>query len=174
MKSAVEIEFVYLFVRFEDSLDGSVSKVIDGGETYFSTESEKKWDLVDKEYVRGHGHVAMKFEKVGWYLDKIPCHMSGFDACGLSFESCNVLTPYLVGSDEVFDRHWAVLNLVALEYPFEIFNRRVSKGGIQSPCLLCAFDLSLGKTHLLSEMVLMLNVKSTSVGSKSGVRSCAF
>jgi hypothetical protein len=59
MKSAVEIELVYLFVRFEYSLDCSVGKVIDGGKTYFSTESKKKWDLVDKEYVRGHGYFAM-------------------------------------------------------------------------------------------------------------------
>ena len=63
--------------------------------------------------------------------------------CGLSFEGCYVLAPYIVGSGDVLYRHWAVLNLVALDDPLEVFDRRVTKRGIQSSGLLCAFYLSL-------------------------------
>ena len=48
-----------------------------------------------------------------------------------------------MGSGDVLYRHWAVLNLVALDDPLEVFDRRVTKRGIQSSGLLCAFYLSL-------------------------------
>jgi hypothetical protein len=64
-------------------------------------------------------------------------------ACGLSFEGCYVLAPYLVGSDDVLYRHWAVLDLIALDDPLEIFSRGVTKHGIQSSGLLCDLNLSL-------------------------------
>jgi hypothetical protein len=73
-------------------------------------------------------------------------------ACGLSFEGCYVLAPYLVvgSSDDVLYRHWAVLDLIALDSnPLEIFNRGVTKRGIHSSGLLCAFNLSLCESLLV-------------------------
>jgi hypothetical protein len=70
--------------------------------------------------------------------------------CGLSFEGCYVLAPYIVGSGDILYRYWAVLNLVALDDPLEVFDRRVTKRGIvQSSDLLCAFYLSLRESFFV-------------------------
>ena len=149
MEAPVEIELVYLVMGLVNSLDCSVSEMVHGCEAYLSTVGQKEWYLVDKEYVCRESHVVMEFEQVLGNLDKVPCHMSGLTSCGLSFEGCDVLSPYLMGSDDVLYGHWAVLDLVALDNPLEIFDRRVSKRGIQSSCLLCAFELSLGEAQLV-------------------------
>ena len=91
----------------------------------------------------------MEFEKVLGNFDKVPGHMSWLTSCGLSVEGCGVLSPYLMGSDDVLYHHWAVLDLVALDYPLEVFDRWVSKHGLQSSGLLGAFHLSRGKSHFV-------------------------
>ncbi len=53
-----------------------------------------------------------------------------------------------MGRDDVLDGHWAVLNLVALDDPLEVFNTGVAERGIQSSGLLCAFYLSLSESRL--------------------------
>jgi hypothetical protein len=75
--------------------------------------------------------------------------MSRFVTRGFSFEGCNVFAPYLMGCDYVLYSYWAVLDLFALDYPFEVLDGRVSKGSIQSSCELSTFQLSFAECFLV-------------------------
>ena len=54
-----------------------------------------------------------------------------------------------MGRDGVLYSHWAVLDLVALDYPFKVLDRWVSEGSIQSSCELCTFQLSFAECFLV-------------------------
>ncbi len=122
MKSAAEIELVYLFVCLVYCLDCSVGEVVDCGEANLSAVREKEWDLVNKENVRCQCHITMEVEYFFGDLNKVPGHMSWFRSCGLSFEGCDIFSPDFVSCDDVVYSNRAVLNLVAADDPCEIFH----------------------------------------------------
>jgi hypothetical protein len=127
LKSPVHVELVNVFIGLEDSLGCPVGEMIDCRKAYLSAQGEKEWNLIYKKDIRGHRHFAVEFEKVLGYLHKVLGHMSWFGTCGLSFQGCDVLSPDLVGCYDIVDSHWAVPDLVALDDPFEVFHRWVSK-----------------------------------------------
>ena len=122
MESPIQVELMNFFVSFKNRLDCSVGEVIDCCESDLSAQCEKEQYLVHEEDIRCQCHVTMEFEKVIGYLAKVLCHMSGFRACGLSSEGCDIFSPDLVGCDDVVDSYWAVLDLVALDDSFEVLH----------------------------------------------------
>ena len=111
---------MYILIGIKYSLDYSVGQVVDCSEANLAAVGHEEWYLVYKKDISRQSHVLVEFENGVGHPHKIRCHMSCLGACGLSFEGCNVLAPYFMGCDDVLYRHGAVLNLVALDHPFEV------------------------------------------------------
>ena len=149
VESPIQIVLMDVLISLKNCLGCSVGEVIDCCEVDLSAQGEKEWNLVYKEDVRCQRHFAMEFEEVLGHLHKILGHMSCFRACGLSFEGSYVFAPYFIGRDNVVNGNWAVLDLTALDNPFEVFHGRVSMVGVQSLCKFCSLELSFRKSHFI-------------------------
>ena len=62
----------------------------------------------------------MKLHKLLRDFYKVLNHGDGLSPNGLAFQCRNVLAPDLEGNINVFDRYWAVLNLIAPDHPLEV------------------------------------------------------
>ena len=87
--------------------------------------------------------------------------MFRFGSSGLSFQCSDVFPSDLLGDIGICYSDWAVLYLVALQYPFEVVHRGVSELGIEGSCCLSAFDLSLAISFFVAGDCVDKNVPIT-------------
>jgi hypothetical protein len=138
VKAPIEIKNVDFFKSLEDSCHSSVGQMVHCREADFAAEGEEERYLVDKKDICGHCHFSVKFQKVSWYLYKVPRNMSGLCPRRLALDGRDVFAPYFVGGKDVINCDWAIFNLIALDYPLVVLHGRVTEVGVESPCLLCA------------------------------------
>ena len=132
-KATLEIILIDLLECLENLCHRVVCKMVDCHEAYLLTQHQEEWDLVHKKDISHKEHFLVKVQQLRRDLDSVPCHYIGFAACGLAFQCRNVLPPNLGSNIYILDRHRAVLDLVAPEYPLEILDRWVSECTVESP-----------------------------------------
>jgi hypothetical protein len=66
LESSVEIQVVYLFVRFENSFNRPVRNMCDCSEANGVADGEEERNLIHKEYVSRKSDLLMEVEKFLW------------------------------------------------------------------------------------------------------------
>jgi hypothetical protein len=84
-ESSVEIQVVYLFVRFEYSFNLSVGKMCGRGEANGVADGEEKWNLIHKENVSRKSDLLVEVENFFWDLNKVRNHRRWLGASGFAF-----------------------------------------------------------------------------------------
>jgi hypothetical protein len=122
--------------------------VIDSCKTYISTKCQEKRNLVHGEDISCHKNLFVEFQQLLWDLHIVPGHWVRLAPSGLPFQCDTVLDPNLRCNINALDRHGAVFDLIAPNYPLEILHGRVAQGLVQVSCDFYTLDLLLGKACL--------------------------
>ena len=148
-EAAVEIVLVYLLESLEYLRDHAVRKMGDCRGTNLTAECQEKGYLVHEEDIGRQKNFLVEFQQLRGDSYKILGHWSRLAPSGLSFQRRNVLPPDFVGDIDVLDRNRAVLDLVALNHPFEICQGWVAQRCIQCSGGFCILYLPLRETLLV-------------------------
>jgi hypothetical protein len=149
-KASLEIQLMNLLVSLEDSVNLLVGQMVDSSETNVAADGEEEWNLVHEEDISCKVDFLVKVQYSLGNFDEVLSHVLRFGPGGLALQSRDVRSPNLMGSLNISQGDRAVLDLIALDDPFEVLQGWILEFGIESSSLFSTLQLTLAVVKLVA------------------------